>query len=71
MMKMSTVQGPLSKGEQLTTNNEELLIDYVIPVEGSLGLLAMGAKGLREWREIRELHKKMQDASIKTHDTRD
>ncbi len=53
-----------SKVEQLTTNNEEFSTDYVIPVEGSLGLLAMGAKGLREWRVIRELHKQKQVTSI-------
>ena len=28
--------------------------EYVIPPEGSLGLLALGAVGLREWRYARE-----------------
>ena len=33
-------------------------IPYDIPVEGSLGLLALGATGIREWRKVREAHKK-------------
>lgn len=27
---------------------------YDIPVEGSLGLLALGAVGVREWRKVRD-----------------
>jgi hypothetical protein len=27
---------------------------YTIPVEGSLGLLALGAEGLRAWRKKKE-----------------
>jgi len=29
-----------------------------IPVEGSLGLLALGAVGVIEWRKVRDAHKK-------------
>lgn len=28
---------------------------FKIPIEGSLGLLALGAKGLIEWRKVRDL----------------
>lgn len=37
------------------TNNKERgsKLPYEITVEGSLGLLAMGAVGLREWRRVR------------------
>ena len=30
--------------------------DYEIPVEGSLGLLALGYVGLMKWRERRKTH---------------
>ena len=29
-----------------------------IPVEGSLGLLALGAVGINEWRKVRDANKK-------------
>jgi hypothetical protein len=29
---------------------------YEIPLEGSLGLLALGASGVRAWRIVREEH---------------
>jgi hypothetical protein len=29
-------------------------VNYEIPKKGSLGLLALGDKGLRAWREVRE-----------------
>ena len=32
-------------------------IPYDIPVEGSLGLLALGAVGVMEWRKVRHAHK--------------
>ena len=31
-------------------------IPYDIPHEGSLGLLALGAVGIMEWRKVREAH---------------
>jgi hypothetical protein len=37
---------------------------YKIPVEGSLGLLALGARGIIEWRKVRNAHRrKMQKGS--------
>ena len=33
-------------------------IPYEIPVEGSLGLLALGAVGIMEWRKVREANKR-------------
>jgi len=32
-------------------------LPYDIPVEGSLGLLALGAVGIIEWRKVREANK--------------
>lgn len=29
---------------------------YVIPPEGSLSLLALGAEGLKRWRDVRDAH---------------
>lgn len=34
--------------------NVEKKVKYEIPVKGSLGLLAMGDKGLRAWRKVRD-----------------
>jgi hypothetical protein len=31
---------------------------FDIPVEGSLGLLALGAVGIMEWRKVRNAHNK-------------
>jgi hypothetical protein len=33
-------------------------IPFEIPVEGSLGLLALGAVGIKEWRKVRDANKK-------------
>jgi hypothetical protein len=33
-------------------------IPFEIPVEGSLGLLALGAVGINEWRKVRDANKK-------------
>ena len=32
-------------------------LPYEIPVEGSIGLLALGAVGLLEWRKVRDANK--------------
>ncbi len=32
-------------------------IPFKIPVEGSLGLLALGAVGIMEWRKVRDANK--------------
>jgi hypothetical protein len=31
--------------------------DYIIPEKGSLGLLALGYRGLIEWRKVKMKHK--------------
>lgn len=31
--------------------------DFKVPVSGSLGLLALGHVGLREWRKVRDAHR--------------
>ena len=37
---------------------ENKAIPYEIPVEGSLGLLALGARGIVAWRKVRDAHNK-------------
>jgi len=41
---------------KIIINREMLSKD--IPVEGSLGLLALGAVGITEWRKVSDAHKK-------------
>ncbi len=41
---------------KIIVNKEMLPSD--IPVEGSLGLLALGAVGITEWRKVRDAHDK-------------
>jgi len=43
-------------GKKIIIKNENIPLD--IPVEGSLGLLALGATGISEWRKVRDAHKK-------------
>ena len=45
------------KSEKKIITNREMLSDN-IPVEGSLGLLALGAVGITEWRKLRDAHKR-------------
>ncbi len=40
---------------------ERELQQFQIPVEGSLGLLALGDVGLREWRKVRDNSEKKKD----------
>tara|TARA_R110002124_G_scaffold87407_1_gene225108 strand:+ start:142937 stop:143089 length:153 start_codon:yes stop_codon:yes gene_type:complete len=40
------------------TSNSNPINNYVIRPEGSLGLLALGDVGLREWRKVRNAHTK-------------
>lgn len=49
------------------SNNEEnaLKIQYNINVNGSLGLLALGDKGLRAWRKVRQQESNIQPKSTK------
>lgn len=35
-------------------------LEYKIPKEGSLGLLAAGDKGIRAWRKVRDVNKDKQ-----------
>lgn len=39
-------------------HKKEKPISYVVPEEGSLALLALGAVGIRAWREARQKEKK-------------
>ena len=41
-----------TKRSNMTKKNEVLRFD--IPPEGSLGLLALGAVGITEWRKVRD-----------------
>jgi len=45
------------KSEKKIITNREMLSNN-IPVEGSLGLLALGAVGITEWRKVRDAHNK-------------
>ena len=46
--------------EESTKNKNNKEIPYDIPIEGSLGLLALGAVGLTAWRKKREEYLKKQ-----------
>jgi hypothetical protein len=48
----------MSESKKNTRTNSGAGISYDIPVEGSLGLLALGAVGIIEWRKVRNAHKK-------------
>ncbi len=39
--------------------------EFVIPVSGTLGLLALGAKGVMAWRKVRDAAKKTADKKEK------
>lgn len=41
-----------------TTKKTSKALPYDIPVEGSLGLLALGARGVIEWRKVRQANEK-------------
>lgn len=45
-----------------TARPAERMTSYEIPPEGSLGLLALGAVGITEWRYARERAKKAAEA---------
>ena len=38
---------------------------YKIPLEGSLGLLALGARGIIEWRKVRDASRKKDQSGNK------
>ena len=43
----------MSESKKNIKTKSDAAIPYDIPVEGSLGLLALGAVGIREWRKVR------------------
>lgn len=43
-----------------TDPTKKKVVPYDVPVEGSLGLLALGAAGIKAWREKRDELKKQQ-----------
>jgi hypothetical protein len=48
----------MSESKKNTRTNSGAGISYDIPVEGSLGLLALGAVGIIKWRKVRNAHNK-------------
>ena len=44
----------MSESKNNKRTSSESAIPYDIPVEGSLGLLALGAQGIIEWRKVRD-----------------
>lgn len=42
--------------------------EVIITPQGSLGLLALGAVGLRKWREVRDEHKAKEQNNKKEED---
>ena len=44
----------MSESKKNKRTSSETAIPYDIPVEGSLGLLALGARGIMEWRKVRD-----------------
>ena len=57
---MSEEKFPEEKEKNTNPKTSASLIEYEIPVEGSLGLLALGAVGLHAWRKKRDEHKAKQ-----------
>jgi len=48
----------MNESKKNIRTNSDAAIPYDIPVEGSLGLLALGATGIKEWRKVRNAHNK-------------
>ena len=48
------MQNNMSEFEKNKRTGSESATHYDIPVEGSLGLLALGARGIIEWRKVRD-----------------
>ena len=44
----------MNESKKHMKTKSEAAIPYDIPVEGSLGLLALGARGIIEWRKVRD-----------------
>ena len=47
----------MAEAKKNNMTNSKAGIPYDIPVEGSLGLLALGAVGITEWRKVRDANK--------------
>lgn len=48
---------PENKRASKTPENiQELVVNYHIPKEGSLGILALGARGVKAWRKVKNMH---------------
>jgi hypothetical protein len=48
----------MSESKKNIKTKSDAAIPYDIPVEGSLGLLALGAVGIMEWKKVRNAHNK-------------
>ena len=48
----------MSESKKNIKAKSDAAIPYDIPVEGSLGLLALGAVGIMEWKKVRNAHNK-------------
>ena len=44
----------MNESKKHMKTKSDAAIPYDIPVEGSLGLLALGARGIIEWRKVRD-----------------
>ena len=48
----------MTEEKKTIVKDKDSQIPFEIPVEGSLGLLALGATGIIEWRKVRNAHNK-------------
>jgi hypothetical protein len=53
----------MSEGQENNQKGEPVERPYEITPEGSLGLLALGAVGIREWRKVRDAAKPAEENS--------
>jgi hypothetical protein len=44
----------MNNKQKMNSSHSSFRKPYKIPVEGSLGLLAIGARGIIEWRKVRD-----------------
>jgi hypothetical protein len=52
------VQIAMNNKQKINSSLSTFKDSYKIPVEGSLGLLALGARGIIEWRKVRDASRK-------------
>jgi hypothetical protein len=48
----------MNNQQKINSSHSRFRDSYKIPVEGSLGLLALGARGIIEWRKVRDASRK-------------